>query len=267
MNKIRAIIIDDEQLARDIIRELVKKHEVIEVVAEGENGIEAVNLINQLNPDLLFLDIQMPELNGFDALKELDAAQLPLIVFTTAYDSYALKAFEASAIDYLLKPFDQERFDSAVGRATRYLHGIDKNFREAERSRVLDHYEKLTANQSRQAAGFIERILVKENKKIIPVPVKDIQVFEADNDYVKLHADGHPRKYLINNSLSNLETVLNPAEFVRIHKSTIIRMDAIAEMHPHFNGEYKIIMKNGSQVKLSRSYKEALQRISGFTVN
>jgi two-component system LytT family response regulator len=263
MNKIRAIIIDDELLARDIIKELVKKHPMLEIVAEGENGIDAVNLVNQLNPDLLFLDIQMPDLNGFDALKELDEEKLPLIVFTTAYDTYALKAFEASAIDYLLKPFDQERFDHSIERAFKYLHSIDKHYREIERSRILNYYEKITAGQDHKMP-FIERLLVKENKKIIPVPVKDIQVFEADNDYVRLHIDGNPKKYLVNNSLTGLEAVLSPSQFARIHKSTIIRVDAIAEMHPHFNGEYKILMKNGMKVKLSRSYKDALQKISGI---
>lgn len=265
MHKIRSIIVDDEPLARDVIRMFVKKHAGLEIVAEGENGIEAVNLVNELKPDLLFLDVQMPELSGFEALREMDTTALPLIVFTTAYDTYALRAFEASAIDYLLKPFDQDRFDRAIERAVKYIHSIDKNYREEERAKMIGQYEKLAARDDKKAQ-YIERLLVKENKKIIPVQVRDIQVFEANNDYVKLHIDGNPKKYLINNSLANLETLLNPNEFVRIHKSTIIRIDGIAEMQPHFNGEFKMTMKNGAKVKLSRSYKEALRRISGATI-
>src|SRR5689334_8850951 len=122
MQKIRSIIVDDEPLARDVIRMLVKRHPGLEIVAEGENGVEAVNLVNELKPDLLFLDVQMPELSGFEALREMEASALPLIVFTTAYDTYALKAFEASAIDYLLKPFDQERFDRSIERAVKYIY-------------------------------------------------------------------------------------------------------------------------------------------------
>jgi two-component system LytT family response regulator len=261
MSKIKAVIVDDEALSRDVVREFLKKHPSVEIIAEGTNGIEAVNLVSELNPDLLFLDIQMPELNGFDVLKELDSAVLPLIVFTTAHDRYALKAFEASAIDYLLKPFDQERFDKAIERVIKFIPGTDKNYRETERIKILNQYAAIS-DQANGHPSFIERLLVRENKKIILIQVRDVQVFEADSDYVRLHTEG-TKKHLINNSLTSLEVLLNPNQFVRIHKSTIIRIDAIAEMHPHFNGEFKIFMKNGAEVKLSRSYKKALQKISG----
>lgn len=263
-NKLTAIIADDEVLARDIIKEFLRKHELIEVVAEAGNGIEAVNLVNEFTPDILFLDVQMPELSGLDALKELDDETLPLTVFTTAYDKYALKAFEASAIDYLLKPFDQERFDIAIERAKKYLYSIDKNYRENERQKVLANYETAISGAGNKRL-FLERLLVKENKKLIPVKVEDIIVFEANNDYVRLHFNSNLRKLLINRSLSSLESALNPKHFVRIHKSTIIKIDAIAEMKSHTNGEYIITLKNGMEVRLSRSYKSAVQRIgSGY---
>jgi two-component system LytT family response regulator len=261
MKKIKAILVDDESLARDAIKEFLKKHPYVELVAEGENGIEAVNLVNELRPDILFLDIQMPELNGFAALKEIEARVLPLVIFTTAYDQYALKAFDASAIDYLLKPFDQGRFDVAIERALRYLHSIDKNNREAERARVISYYEGLIPQN--KTKPFIERLLVKENRKLIPVLIKDVLIFEADADYVILYREEGKKKHLVNTSLTHLETVLNPAQFVRIHRSTIIKIDSITEMKHHFNGEFKILMKNGMEVKLSRSYKDALKKISG----
>lgn len=257
MKKINAIVVDDEPLARDAIRVFLKKHPAIEIIAEGENGIEAVNLVQELNPDLLFLDIQMPELNGFDALNEIDSNVQPLIIFTTAFDKYALKAFETSAIDYLMKPFDQERFDRSIEKVTKYLHGINKT----ERTKLIDAYQRLIRETSDQL-NYVERLMVKENRKLIPVSVKDVQVFEADSDYVVLNMGESKKKHLINNSLANLEKILNPAQFVRVHKSTIIKIDSIVEMKHHTNGEYVILMKNGMEVKLSRSYKNALERIS-----
>ncbi|MEO5563954.1 MAG: response regulator transcription factor [Chitinophagaceae bacterium] len=260
MNSIKAIIADDEILARDIIKEFIKNHPCIEIVSEADNGITTVNLVNEHLPDVLFLDIQMPDLNGFDALKELESSTLPLIIFTTAYDKYALKAFEASAIDYLLKPFNQERFDVAIERAKKYMYSIDKNYRESERQKVLNNYENILS-ENKVVLNYIERLFVRENKKLIPVQIINIQLFEADNDYIKLHIDRNTRKYLINNSLANLEKLLNPDVFVRIHKSSIIKISAIAEMRSHTNGEYKITMKNGAEVKLSRNYKDALKKI------
>jgi two-component system, LytTR family, response regulator len=187
---------------------------------------------------------------------------LPLIVFTTAYDKYALKAFEASAIDYLLKPFDQERFDIAVERARKYMQHNDKKSRETERQRVLSNYETVISRTTFRKT-YLERLLVKENKRIVPVFVNDVDVFEADNDYVRLHLGNGTGRFLINNSLSNLESLLNPYDFVRIHKSFVIKINAIAEMKPHTNGEFKILMKNGMEVKLSRTYKDAVKRIGG----
>jgi two-component system, LytTR family, response regulator len=260
MQTIKVVMADDEILAREVIKEYLKKHPLLELVAEGVNGIEAVNLVNEFTPDVLFLDIQMPDLNGFDALKEIDITALPLVVFTTAYDKYALKAFDASAIDYLLKPFDQERFDVAIEKVKKYASGFDKNSKEEERQKILINYDKVISAEGIKAR-YAERILVKENKKLIPVRLDDIQVFEADRDYVKLHITGNTRKRLISKSLSYLETILNPAQFIRIHKSIIIKIDDISEMKPHTNGEYKITMKNGMEVKLSRSYKEALHKI------
>lgn len=262
MQQIKAIIADDESLSRDIIKEFLAKHPSVKLIAECTNGIEAVNAVTEHQPDVLFLDIQMPDLDGFGALKELDTALLPLIVFTTAYDKYALKAFEASAIDYLLKPFDQERFDVAVERARRYLQQTDKNSRDTERQRILSNYETVVSRTTYRKP-YLERLLVKENKRIIPVFVNDVDVFEADNDYVRLHLNNGNGKYLINNSLTNFESLLNPYDFVRIHKSYIIKINAIAEMKPHTNGEFKILMKNGMEVKLSRTYKDAVRRIGG----
>jgi two-component system LytT family response regulator len=262
MQHIKAIIADDETLSRDIIKEFLRKHPAVKLVAECTNGIEAVNGVTEHQPDVLFLDIQMPDLDGFDTLKELDAANLPLIVFTTAYDKYALKAFEASAIDYLLKPFDQERFDIAVERARKYMQHNDKNSRETDRQRLLSNYETVVSRTTYRKP-YLERLLVKENKRIVPVFVNDVDVFEADNDYVRLHRSSGTGRFLINNSLSNLESLLNPYDFVRIHKSFIIKINAIAEMKPHTNGEFKILMKNGMEVKLSRTYKDAVKRIGG----
>lgn len=247
MKKITAIIIDDEELGRIIIREYLGGHPDVEVKAECQNAYEALEAIEKHHPDLLFLDIQMPEIDGFELLGMLD--EVPLVIFSTAYDQYALKAFEVNAIDYLLKPFDRERFDLALERAMR-----DLQFREAEQRRIeqlLDHL--------RQERGYLEKLLIKQSGKIIILNLGEIQWIEAMADYVNIHT--HKDSYLVQQSLSHLESRLDPNRFVRIHRSSIVNLDAVREIVSWANGRYKVYLKSGKELTLSRSGAKRLKKL------
>jgi len=248
---INAIIADDEVLARNVIKNYLAAFPQIKILAECENGLVALNKINALKPDLLFLDIQMPELDGFAVLSELKNP--PLIIFTTAFNQYAVKAFENNAIDYLLKPFDQQRFSMAIRKilsqnATPPFWDNKIIALQATLDQLIDPDKK-----------FITRLLIKETEGYSFLPVENIMWFEAYSDYVKIHTS--EKMYLKNISLNELETKLNPRIFARIHRSTIVNISFIREMKPYFNGEYHLILINDDKLKLSRSYKDKLHSI------
>ncbi len=260
MNPVKAIISDDERLAREYLKQLVAKHDNIEIVGECRNGIETVNAIFALQPDLLFLDIQMPDLNGFDVIREVQKeTKMPAVVFTTAYEQFALKAFDVSAVDYLLKPFTEERFTQAV---TKVLGLMEKD-KQSETNTAIETLLALY-NQKKNLFGpgtYPSRLLVKANKRIFFVSVEDIIWLEASGDYVKIHLqDAH---YLINDSLSNIEQTLDPRRFIRVHRSHIVNLECIIEFKPYFNGEYILVMSNRQEVKLSRSYKDKISTLLG----
>ena len=259
MNSIRAIIVDDEELSRDVIRAFLKDQDNIEVIAECSNGLDTLQTIVDTRPDLVFLDIQMPDLNGFQVIKELPADIKPLYIFVTAYDKYALHAFDVSAIDYLLKPFTQERFNTAVAKAvSQILNSRQSEFNKAVEN-LLVIYSDLKLKDLKKE--YLNRILVRENKKIFLVPLREVYCLEASGDYVRLHLKN--KNHLINDSLNNLETKLNPDQFTRIHRSAIINKEMIKEFIPHFNGEYIIVLENNMQVKLSRTYKHLFKELVG----
>ncbi len=255
-NTLKAIIADDESLARDVIKKYIADFPDIIIIAECENGLAALNSINQLNPDIIFLDIQMPELDGLSMLSELK--DLPLVIFTTAYNQYAIKAFEISAVDYLLKPFDKERFASAIQKVL-----ARKNPAGHIQKQISDLQNSLT-DYINAGKKFITRMLIKGNDAYSFLNLNDITWFEADSDYVKIHAKG--KSYLKNISLNELEKKLDPAVFIRIHRSTIVNISYIKEMKPYFNGEYYLYLTGGEKLKLSRSYKDKIRLIIGESI-
>lgn len=257
--KVSALIVDDEKLARNVIKKFLQEYDNIDIAAECSSGIEALQQIETLQPDLVFLDIQMPDLNGFQVIKEVEVQYCPVYIFITAHNKYAVEAFEVSAIDYLLKPFTRERFDKAVKKSLEHLSA----FRELKVNDAVEKLLKVYAQLCNKETNalYIQRVLVKENKKIFMLPLKDVYYIESSGDYVKFQLKN--KSHLVNESLNNLETRLNPAQFLRIHRSFIINLDYIKEFIPHFNGEYFVVMENDAQVKLSRSYKNLFKEIIG----
>jgi two-component system, LytTR family, response regulator len=254
--RIRALVIDDEPLARDMIREMLTSDSDVEVVAECANGREAVEAIKTLSPDLIFLDIQMPEIGGFEVLESLEGRRSPYVIFATAYDQYAVRAFEVHAFDYLLKPFDQERFDAAWQRAKEQI----KLDRTGERDRhILALLEEL-----KSGPRYLERLVVKTGGRVFFLDVDDIHCIEAEGNYVRVHDKA--KHYLLRETISGLEEQLNPKEFLRIHRSAIVKIDKIKELQPWFHGEYRIILENGKQLTLSRNYRANLQDAVGHAL-
>jgi two-component system LytT family response regulator len=260
LNTIRAIIADDERLSREYIKQLIAGYNNVELVSECKNGLEAVNAVFTHQPDLIFLDIQMPDLNGFEVIAEIKKEmKMPFIVFTTAYEQFALKAFEVCATDYLLKPFTEERFREAVNRT---LDLLEKN-KLSETNAAIEALLKLynQTKPEKPVEVYPARILVKANRKMLFVDTADIYWLEASGDYVKIHLKNN--NYLVNDSLSNFETTLAPDTFIRVHRSHMVNVKFIIEFKPYFNGEYILVMGNGQEVKLSRSYKDKIRTLLG----
>ncbi len=233
--KIRTIIVDDEELARQVLRELIARHAELEIVAECKNGFEAVKAIGELKPDLLFLDIQMPKLDGFEVL-ELTGADMA-IVFATAYDEYALKAFDVHAVDYLLKPFGAERFEKALSQARQKL------------GRSMPIAE--LAQASRAPGEFLERIVVRDGTRVHVIAVEKLDYAEAQDDYIALASEG--RKHLKQQTIASLEASLDPARFLRIHRSYLANLERIAKIEPYGKDSKVAVLKDGTQLPVSRS--------------
>ncbi len=255
MKLIKILIADDEYFAREVIKTYLKEKESQHTlqIEEATSGAEALDKIVELKPDLLFLDVQMPELTGMDVLREINPlGYRPAIIFTTAFEQYALKAFEVKAIDYLLKPFDQSRFNDAFSKALEYTESKNNDVNQLVK-KLQDSYEQL---QQTNKADHLTRILVKEPKRMFFVKTNEVYWFEASGDYVVLHLE--KKSHLISQSLNQLEAHLNSGEFVRIHRSYIVNVNYITEFEPHFNSEYYITLKNGARLKLSRTYRNRL---------
>lgn len=244
---IKAIIIDDEPLARMIIREYLQKQEGIEVVAECGDGFEGAKAIQQFKPDLVFLDIQMPKLTGFEMLEIID--ELPHIIFTTAFEEYALKAFEKNAVDYLLKPISEDRFNQAIQKFYSLYNTQQKQ-------------ESINALKQDLEEEILERIVVKNGTQIKLIPVQQIIFLEAYDDYVKIHTkDG---MYLKNKTMSSFEKQLDPKQFVRVHRSYIIKVDQLSKIEPMEKDSYKAILLNGEKVSISKSGYARLKQTIGL---
>ena len=251
---ITALIVDDEPLARSYVRNLLKTDDEIKIIGECGNGLEAVDFIAKNNPQLVFLDVQMPELDGLSMLKKLGSTKIPAIIFTTAFEEYAIRAFEFHALDYLLKPFDEERFNKAVKFAKiRLLNPLEKKQEEIQISEL--------AKNAKEKSEFLERLLIKQNGRIIFLKVSEIDLIRADDKYVQLHAG--KTIHLIRQTLSAMNKQLDPQKFVQIHRSIIINVERIKELQTMFSGDYTIVMENEAEIPLNRNYRKRLFEIIG----
>ena len=241
----KALIVDDEELARKLLREMLDKHPEIEIAAECGNGMEAVKATAEHKPDLLFLDVQMPKLTGFDVL-ELIERQGAAVIFVTAYDQYAMKAFEVHAVDYLLKPFSSERFEAALERAK--AQGPRKSVDAAE-----------LAAAARPAGQFAERIVVKDGTRVTLIPVAKLEYAEALDDYVSLVSEG--KKHLKQQTISGLEMALDPDLFVRVHRSYIVNLERVSRIEPYGKESKVAILTNGVKLPVSRTGYTRLKKL------
>ncbi|HEX8137193.1 MAG TPA: LytTR family DNA-binding domain-containing protein [Pyrinomonadaceae bacterium] len=256
--KIKTLIVDDEPLARRNLRALLKDDPEILIVGEAGSGPEALKAIRAQAPDLVFLDVQMPGMNGFEVLENLDGETLPAIVFVTAFDRYALKAFEVHALDYLLKPFDDSRFERALRQAKARLE--QREIKQLSRKLLAlleERAAKLDAEPEREP--YLNRLMVKSAGRVYFLKVEEIDWIEADNYYAKLHTGR--KAHLLRETMNDLETRLDPEKFLRIHRSAIVNLDRVREMHPHFNGDYIVVLEDGTQLKMSRSRREQIRAI------
>jgi two-component system, LytTR family, response regulator len=250
---IRAVIVDDEPLARRRVRELLAEEADVEIVGEAQDGPTAVSLVRELRPDLLFLDIQMPALDGFGVLEQIGPRSVPALIFVTAYDRFALRAFEAHALDYLLKPYDDQRFAGALQRVREQLR--HRGAGEIER-RLRDLLLEV-----RGGASHLERLAVQSGSRSMLIPVDEIDWLEAEGKYVRLHVREHA--YLIRDTLTRLESALDPARFLRIHRSIIVNVERIREVEAFVQREYILFLRNGTRLRTGRAYRNVIQRLLG----
>lgn len=248
----RVLVADDEFYARQRILQLLKGVPDFQVVAECANGIETVEGIRGLNPDVVFLDIQMPELDGFGVIESIGVAEMPITVFTTAFNEHAIQAFEVNALDYILKPIEPERMSTSLER-------IRERVRSTNTSEIRMQLEGLLSTVRHEEEHLV-RILVKHEDHHVIVKVSDIQWIEAEGNYARLHVEG--TSYLLRTSMGGLATKLDPVNFKRVHRSSIVNMDFIREIHPWFSGEHILVMKDGTRLTMSRSYRDQFKELS-----
>lgn len=248
---IRALVVDDEPLAREIIREMIRRDSEIEIIGECGNGMDAVTMIEADRPEMVFLDIQMPEMDGFAVIEAVGAQAMPVVIFVTAYDQYAVNAFKVHALDYILKPFDWERFADALLKAKSQIR------RENDLSDKLD----ALLRQMRKKHDFVERLIIKTNGRVIFLRTEEIDWIEAEGNYVRLHVGKD--SYLQRDTIGSMEAKLDPTQFPRIHRSAIVNIDRVQELRPWFQGDYCVILRNGKELPLSRNYWDKLRQILG----
>jgi len=275
MEAIRTLVVDDEPEAREGVRGLLARDPEVEIVGECRTGREAVAAIGRARPDLVLLDIQMPELDGFGVLAEVGAGAMPHVVFITAYDHYALRAFEAHALDYLLKPFSDVRFADALARAKiqvrqRQAGELGRKLAEllgdgvADPPREADAPGPAPAADAAPARPYLDRIMVRLARNISFVRVEEIDWIEAADYYAKLHVA--KRAHLIRETMQELEKKLDPARFVRVHRSAIVNVDRIQTLQPFFRGGHVILLRDGTRLSLSRSRRAALEQALGWRI-
>lgn len=249
-NKIRALIVDDEPLARQGVRMLLEKDPQIGLIREACSGKQAVHEILGEEQDLVFLDVQMPEMDGFGVLRKVGLEKAPIVVFVTAYDKYAIAAFEINAVDYLLKPLSTRRFKQALGRAKLRLGRLD---------RAPDYKIMALLEQLANGNGYLQRLAVKSGDRTVFLSMNDVDWIQADANYVRLHAAGS--HYLLETTMNRISERLDPVFFVRVHRSLIVNVDRIREVQRGAHGEYVLILKNGIQLQSGRTYSDAMKRL------
>ncbi|MDQ3798438.1 MAG: LytTR family transcriptional regulator DNA-binding domain-containing protein [Acidobacteriota bacterium] len=247
--KIRTLIVDDEPLARERVRGFLAEEPDVEIIGEAENGAEAVFLINKHQPDLIFLDVQMPELSGFDVIQAVELENLPYVVFITAYDNYAIRAFDIHALDYLLKPFTRERLQLALKR----FRG--ERLKSVENQSLDERFIALL-NSLGQSRQYAERVLIKAKGRIFFLQVTEIDWIESAGNYILLHVGRE--KYMLRETMKTMEERLDPKVFLRIHRSTLVNTYQVKEIYPLFSGDYNVVLKNGTELALSRHYRDRL---------
>ena len=251
-HKIRVIVVDDEPLACKRLVKLLNEDEEVEVIEICANGQEAIEEINEQDPDLVFLDIQMPEINGFEVLQHIESEQMPAVIFVTAYDEYALKAFEVHALDYLMKPFNKARFEDSLQRAKTTIRSNGSSKVGEKIEHLLDYLDPERESLS--------RILIKTSNRYFFMKAEDIDWIESAGNYVRIHSGKN--NYMIRETMINMEKKLDADKFFRIHRSTIINVEKVKELEQWFHGDYQVIMYNDEKLTMSRNYKDLLERFS-----
>jgi two-component system LytT family response regulator len=259
--KIRTVIVDDEELARRGLRALSQRCEDLELICECRNGREAVDAIHRHRPDLVFLDVQMPGKTGFDVIGAIEDAQRPHVVFVTAYDKFALRAFEVHALDYLLKPVNEERFDAALARVREAMSHATDN---AIVQRVRQAAAGLQGATLPSTVPAVGRLPIKSNGRIIVIRSADIDWIEAEGDYVSVHVGG--KTWLTRETIAAVELRLALSGFVRIHRSTLVNADRVKELRPLDKGEYIVVLSDGTELKLTRNYRASVERLVGMNL-
>ena len=261
---LKALIVDDEQLARRGLEIRLQKFDDVEICGQSRNGREAIDAVREESPDIVFLDIQMPGIDGFEVLRRLSGSAMPIVIFVTAYDEFALKAFDANALDYLLKPINDERLAEAIERARQ---ARDEKLATQHRAKLLKLICELTGRELTlegaiaesviSKSNFPERLSIRDSGETVNVQIDAIDWIDAAGDYMCVHAHGDT--YVLRGTMKRLEELLDPEKFVRVHRSTIVNRKRVRSLRPHRNGEYFLTLENSRELKLSRSYKRNLQ--------
>ena len=264
---LKALIVDDEELARRGLDIRLQKFDDVEVCGECRNGREAIDAVREKSPDIVFLDVQMPGIDGFEVLRRLSGSSMPIVIFVTAYDEFALKAFDANALDYLLKPINDDRLAEAIERAR---HSLDEKSADHQRDKLLKFVCELTgremtldaalAEASGDARQFPKRLAIRDGAETACVDVDEIDWIDAAGDYMCVHAAGNT--YVLRGTMKHLEEVLNPETFVRVHRSAIVNRHRVTSMRPHRNGEYFLRLGKDTELKLSRKYKNNVELLA-----
>jgi len=257
--KIRALIVDDEPLARQRIRLLARAEPDLEIIGECENAADALATLERDSPDLLFLDVQMPQIDGFELLQRLPRERLPLVIFTTAFDKHAVRAFEAHALDYLLKPFQPERFKAAVARAQEHL--MTRQESSAARG-LLDLLATRPGPSPATSGQYLMRLTIKGDDKVSVIKTTDIDSIESAGNYVSVNVG--KQGYILRQSLNALEKQLDPEQFLRVSRSTIVNLDRVKELQPMFKGEHIIILQNGKRLAMTRGLLRGVEQALKF---
>ena len=248
---IRCLIIDDEPLSRERVASLLRTVPDADIVGTCENGADAVDAIGELAPDLVFLDVQMPELDGFGVLAAIARDSMPEVIFVTAHDKYALKAFEVHAQDYLLKPFDPDRLFDAFRRAAERIRQSRMGGSNARLLALIDDIERVRSHRT--------RVPIKSDGRVTFLPVEEIDWIESSDNHVKIHAKGET--HVLRRTLQSMQASLSPTDFVRVHRSSIVNVTRIEEIQPWFNGEYIVVLRDGTKVQSSRGYRARLEAL------